>query len=131
MLGQTELITIIDESVLRREIGDPEVMYGQLRHLTTVAAVVQILPAGAATYRQYEGQFLLATLDGTEVCYIESSPVALSCTIRRYYRLCGGACVEVASLPDRVLVRDSEDSTGPALAVTPTQWRIFLTVLPR
>jgi Domain of unknown function (DUF397) len=35
-------------------------------------------------------------------------------------------CVEVAPAPDRVLVRDSKDPAGPALAVPPTAWRAFL-----
>jgi len=38
----------------------------------------------------------------------------------------GGNCVEVAvSLPGMVAVRDSKDPDGPALMVTPAQWRSF------
>ena len=33
------------------------------------------------------------------------------------YSVGNGACVEVAPAPDRVLVRDSKDPDGPALAV--------------
>ncbi|MDQ3153705.1 MAG: DUF397 domain-containing protein [Actinomycetota bacterium] len=40
-----------------------------------------------------------------------------------------GACVEVAPAPDRVLVRDSKDPEGPALAVPTAAWRAFLTTL--
>lgn len=40
-----------------------------------------------------------------------------------------GACVEVATLPDRVLVRDSKDPSGPVLAVDPAAWHTFLTAL--
>ncbi|HWR47064.1 MAG TPA: DUF397 domain-containing protein [Pseudonocardiaceae bacterium] len=40
-----------------------------------------------------------------------------------------GACVEVAPAPDRVLVRDSKNPAGPALAVPTTAWRAFLTTL--
>ncbi|MCA1671747.1 MAG: DUF397 domain-containing protein [Actinobacteria bacterium] len=40
-----------------------------------------------------------------------------------------GACVEVAPAPDRVLVRDSKDPDGPALAVPTPAWRAFLTTL--
>ncbi|MGQ0775977.1 MAG: DUF397 domain-containing protein [Pseudonocardiales bacterium] len=39
----------------------------------------------------------------------------------------GGACVQVASAPDRVLVRDSKDPDGPALAVPTAEWQVFLT----
>lgn len=38
----------------------------------------------------------------------------------------GGNCVEVAALPDRVLIRDSKDPAGPKLAVSPAEWRAFL-----
>ena len=38
----------------------------------------------------------------------------------------GGNCVEVAALSDRVLVRDSKDPEGPRLAVSPSEWRVFL-----
>jgi hypothetical protein len=38
----------------------------------------------------------------------------------------GGDCVEVAELPERVMMRDSKDPAGPTLAVTRTQWRAFI-----
>jgi hypothetical protein len=39
----------------------------------------------------------------------------------------GGNCVEVArNLPATVAVRDSKDPHGPALLVTPAQWRALL-----
>ena len=41
----------------------------------------------------------------------------------------GGACVEVAPAPQGVLIRDSKDRTGPALAVPHPAWRAFLTTL--
>ena len=37
-----------------------------------------------------------------------------------------GGCVEVAPAPDRVLVRDSKDPDGPALAVPAGTWWAFL-----
>lgn len=37
-----------------------------------------------------------------------------------------GNCVEIGSLSVSVLVRDSEDITGPVLAVTHDQWTQFL-----
>jgi Domain of unknown function (DUF397) len=38
----------------------------------------------------------------------------------------GGNCVEVATnLPGVIAVRDSKDPDGPALAMTPAQWRSF------
>jgi hypothetical protein len=38
----------------------------------------------------------------------------------------GGACVEVAETIDRVMVRDSKDVAGPALAVTRAEWVAFV-----
>ena len=38
----------------------------------------------------------------------------------------GGECVEVATLPARVHVRDSKDTTRAALAVEPTAWTTFV-----
>ncbi|MGH3812178.1 MAG: DUF397 domain-containing protein [Pseudonocardiaceae bacterium] len=43
----------------------------------------------------------------------------------------GGNCVQVAPVPDRVLVRDSKDPEGPALAVPTVAWRAFLTTATR
>lgn len=42
----------------------------------------------------------------------------------------GGACVEVAVLPDHSLaVRDSKDPDGPKLTFTRAEWRTFTTAL--
>lgn len=38
-----------------------------------------------------------------------------------------GDCVEVATRPDRIHVRDSKDRTGPQLTLSPTAWAEFLT----
>ncbi|WP_262285087.1 DUF397 domain-containing protein [Micromonospora sp. MA102] len=44
----------------------------------------------------------------------------------------GGNCVEVAgNLPGVVLVRDSKDPSGPALAFSPDSWRRLLASLGR
>ncbi len=37
----------------------------------------------------------------------------------------GGGCVEVAGHASRVLVRDTQDRTGPVLRFTPGAWRRF------
>jgi hypothetical protein len=40
-----------------------------------------------------------------------------------------GNCVQVAPAPDRVLVRDSKNPDGPALAVPTPAWRAFLSTV--
>ena len=37
----------------------------------------------------------------------------------------GGGCIETASHRDRVLVRDTQDRTGPVLRFGPAAWRQF------
>jgi hypothetical protein len=37
----------------------------------------------------------------------------------------GGECVEVASLPGAIAVRDSKNPGGPVLAFSPGAWRGF------
>jgi uncharacterized protein DUF397 len=37
----------------------------------------------------------------------------------------GGNCVEAASLVTGLLVRDSKDPDGPALAIAPADWKTF------
>lgn len=41
----------------------------------------------------------------------------------------GGQCVEVATLTDRVMVRDSKAPDAGVLAVSPAEWRAFLGTL--
>ncbi|MEU0657995.1 MULTISPECIES: DUF397 domain-containing protein [Streptomyces] len=38
----------------------------------------------------------------------------------------GPSCVEVATTPDHILVRDSKNATGPRLTLAPTTWAAFL-----
>ncbi|MEU9737362.1 DUF397 domain-containing protein [Streptomyces sp. NPDC048002] len=38
----------------------------------------------------------------------------------------GPDCVEVATTPARILVRDSKNPDGPRLTLTPTTWTAFL-----
>jgi hypothetical protein len=37
-----------------------------------------------------------------------------------------GACVEVASVPGKIAVRDSKDPSGPILVYAPEEWSDFL-----
>ncbi|WP_299538929.1 DUF397 domain-containing protein [uncultured Streptomyces sp.] len=38
----------------------------------------------------------------------------------------GGECLEVATRPDAVLLRDSKNPHGPVLATTPHHWTAFV-----
>ncbi|MEU0068340.1 DUF397 domain-containing protein [Streptomyces sp. NPDC006332] len=38
----------------------------------------------------------------------------------------GGACIEVATLPTTIHIRDSKTPTTPHLTVTPSAWAAFL-----
>ncbi|MFI7286189.1 DUF397 domain-containing protein [Streptomyces anulatus] len=38
----------------------------------------------------------------------------------------GGECLEVASMPTRVLVRDSKQVQGPMVALSPEAWAAFV-----
>ncbi|MGQ4347935.1 DUF397 domain-containing protein [Streptomyces sp. SAS_275] len=38
----------------------------------------------------------------------------------------GNSCIEVATTPDTVHVRDSKNAAGPRLAVTPGAWADFV-----
>ena len=60
------LISVLDETVLRRPVGGPAVMREQLRHLVEVAAAhprvrLHIVPAGTGAYAGLNGPFVLAT----------------------------------------------------------------------
>ena len=41
----------------------------------------------------------------------------------------GGECVEVASTPDTVIVRDSKDRSGYVLNIPATAWRAFISAV--
>lgn len=58
-----ELATIIDESALRKNIGGPDVMRGQLCHLIRQAALptvtLQVLPNSHGAHPGLEGEFII------------------------------------------------------------------------
>ncbi|MGH7745994.1 MAG: DUF5753 domain-containing protein, partial [Candidatus Dormibacteria bacterium] len=60
------LRVIIDELVLRRKIGGPEVLRGQLAHLLTVAELphidLRVLPASIGAHSSPSGYFLIFTI---------------------------------------------------------------------
>ncbi|WP_095046832.1 DUF397 domain-containing protein [Streptomyces sp. WM6386] len=40
----------------------------------------------------------------------------------------GGACLEVATTPHTIHIRDSKNTDGPSLTITPDTWTSFLTL---
>ncbi|NWF29307.1 DUF397 domain-containing protein [Streptomyces sp. PKU-EA00015] len=52
--------------------------------------------------------------------------VALSWHKSSYSGSSGDDCVEVAACPDTVHVRDSKDTEGPHLALSPASWTAFV-----
>jgi hypothetical protein len=71
------LTAVIDEYVLRRLVGGPEVMPEQLAHLaklgrTLTRVRIQVVPLSAGAYAGLDGPFVIATSTGREdVVYLE------------------------------------------------------------
>lgn len=72
------LVALLDESVLRRKIGDACVMHEQLLHLADMAERgnirIHILPLSADACSEIRGPFVIASFDGgNEVAYIDNA----------------------------------------------------------
>ena len=70
--------SLIDEAVIRRPVGGPEVMRGQLKHLADMAAarriVVQVVPFSVGAHACTDGMLtLLSFRDGPDTVYVERS----------------------------------------------------------
>ena len=79
-----ELVAIVDEAALRRDVGGPEVMRAQLRHLTLVTELptvdLQVLPLGAGAHSSMNGAFIVLSFpqpQDPELLYIEYPTGAL------------------------------------------------------
>lgn len=74
-----EAFFIVDESVIRRVVGGPEVMRGQLKHLRTMAArpnvTLQVIPYSAGLYPRHRRGYALFEFadDPTLVLFIEGA----------------------------------------------------------
>lgn len=68
-----KLVVLLDESVLRRNLGGKDVMREQLQHLIDFPATVQVIPAGSELSIGLDGAFEIATMDdGRELGYAET-----------------------------------------------------------
>ncbi|MGH3377027.1 MAG: helix-turn-helix domain-containing protein [Actinoallomurus sp.] len=66
--------TVLDETVLYRDKGGAQVMHNQLKHLVENVSerlAIQIVPAGVSP--RLSGSFVLGTVDGREVAYVETA----------------------------------------------------------
>ncbi len=72
------LVALIDESVLRRNVGGPDVMRAQLKYLEVAAknenVIVQVIRMGSRICSQYNGPFILASYNGeTEIAFVDDA----------------------------------------------------------
>jgi hypothetical protein len=116
----------VDETVLRRTIGDAQVMREQLRHLVGQTALpsvcFQVVPASVGAHEGLNGSFSVlefADPDEPGIVYLENA-VNTGHVHKE---------VEVAGVPDRVAMRDSKNPDGPVLTVPRGQWRALLSDL--
>lgn len=72
------LVALIDECLLHRCVGGPEVMRAQLRHLEELGqhenVIIQIIPMRSPICGQYNGPFILANYNGeTEIGFTDDA----------------------------------------------------------
>lgn len=69
------LVVVVDEYVLHRLIGTPEIMSGQVQRIVDVATQpnvrVQVVPEGVGAYPGLAGGFVIAAMDGQEFVYVD------------------------------------------------------------
>lgn len=70
------LIVVMAETVLRQIVGAPDVMHEQLKHLAHMAEreniAVQIVPFSAPAGGTFTSPFILATVGGKELAYVDN-----------------------------------------------------------
>jgi transcriptional regulator with XRE-family HTH domain len=77
VLASADFRVLLDESVLHRRIGAPEVMAMQLEHLLTIGArpniTIQVIPGAAGAYAGLTGAFAVAEVPGeSPTAYLET-----------------------------------------------------------
>ncbi|MDG4786123.1 helix-turn-helix transcriptional regulator [Micromonospora sp. WMMD1102] len=69
------LFAVLDEAVLRRPVGGPQVMAGQLHAIVRACALpnvsVTVVPASVGGYPGLNGPLALATVDGRTVAFLD------------------------------------------------------------
>ncbi|QUH00887.1 helix-turn-helix domain-containing protein [Saccharopolyspora erythraea] len=79
-----ELVALIEESVLSRPVGSPEVMREQLEHLASMSkrdnVVIQVLPTAAGPHAAVDGAFtLLEFAEFDPAVYVQQHPAIGAC----------------------------------------------------
>ena len=81
---RVQLVAVLDEAVLRRQVGGPEAMREQIRHLVTMAelpnVVIHVLPFAAGAHPGMEGPFCLLSFpepDDPDLVYLEQATSGL------------------------------------------------------
>jgi transcriptional regulator with XRE-family HTH domain len=81
---RVQLVAVLDEAVLRRQVGGPEAMREQIRHLIAMAAlpnvVIHVLPFAAGAHPGMEGPFCLLSFpepDDLDLVYLEQATSGL------------------------------------------------------
>ncbi|MGH3857805.1 MAG: helix-turn-helix domain-containing protein [Pseudonocardiaceae bacterium] len=93
-----QFIFVLSESVLRREIGGPKVMYEQLRHLAELSlrpnVDIQVVPFGTLSYETLSYAFTVLRFEydsATDIVYVEMLDDGFCLdkqeTVRRYAEL--------------------------------------------
>jgi len=71
------LVAVMDEGVLRRPVGGPEVMRKQLDHLIEMSKqpniLIQVVPLSAGEYAGLAGPFVIAEATEGDVAYMENA----------------------------------------------------------
>lgn len=102
---------VIDEAVLRRPAGSPEIMHGQLKHLAEIGqrpnVTIQVIPFQAGGHAAAGGPFSIlrfAEPDLPDVVYLEQLTSALYLdrpeTVDSYLRVMERICMEAATPAD-------------------------------
>jgi len=105
------LWAVIDEAVLQRPAGSPDIMHGQLKHLAVLAqrpnVTIQIIPFQAGGHAAAGGPFSIlrfAEPDLPDVVYLEQLTSALYLdkpeTVDSYLRVMERICMEAATPAD-------------------------------
>jgi transcriptional regulator with XRE-family HTH domain len=71
-----EFFVVVDEAVLHRPVGGPDVMAGQLKHLVEMSGrstIVTVFPAATGVHDGLQGAFIIADFaDGSSAAYLET-----------------------------------------------------------